>query len=231
MSWLSDRLGVHLNLRPLAAPAGGIIGGLLGGPAGAALGAGLFKAGDNLAHGDSVGHSLGQGALNAGIAGIGAGGLQALRGAFGGGAGAADAVTGAFTPGSEVGAGLSQDAITGGVSGAQGGGSSFLGNVAGGAKDVGSWIGSHPQAVGMGLQGVGQIAQSGSENALRREQARSLDLNNQSDQYAIDAKKKRDAALAPLLASFQGQAQQYANKPYQIAPNPYTTGMASSPYS
>lgn len=196
------------------------------------IGAGLAKTGDNLAHGDSFGHALGQGALNAGIAGIGAGGLQALRGAFGGGAGAADAVTGAFTPGSEAGAGTAGGYLSQApINAADSGGGSFLGSAASGAKDVGSWIGSHPQAVGMGLQGVGQIAQSGSENALRREQARSLDLNNQSDQYAIEAKKKRDAALAPLLASFQGQAQQYANKPYQIAPNPYTTGMASSPYS
>lgn len=237
-NWLADRLGIHLNLRPLAAPAGAIVGGLLGGPAGAALGAGLMKTGDNLAHGDSVGHAIGQGALNAGIAGIGAGGLQELRGAFSGGGAAADA-TGAFTPSSAVGAatGAAADTapgswspLTAGAQAAPSGGTSMLGSIGGGIKDTASWLASHPQAPGMALQGAGQIATSGSQNALLRAQAMSANLNNQNEQYAQAAKKARDAALAPLIASFQGQAQKYATNPYPIAPNPYTTGASASPY-
>lgn len=68
-SWLHTHLGVpEVNLRPYASTIGGIAGGALFGPAGAALGAGLFKTGDNLAHHDSLGHALGQGVLNAGLA-------------------------------------------------------------------------------------------------------------------------------------------------------------------
>lgn len=245
MSWLADRLGVHVNLRPYAAAAGGLIGGTLGsvvpglGTAlGAGLGAGLFKTADNKLHGDSWTHALGQGALNGGIGYLGAGGLGKLRAAFGGGGEAA----GAFAPSSSAVApsmagGIGGDVMGAGtlgggsgaagsfVSGANpGGGSSFLSGLGGAAKSAGSWLGAHPSAVSGGLQGLGEIGQMDSTNALRRAQASQLGAETAQAQQEMEAKKRRDAALAPLWAAFAGQmAHQQAN-PYQIAANPYSSG-------
>lgn len=236
MSWLSDRLGIHVNLRPLAPVAGGILGGMIGGPGGAALGAGLFKTADNKAHGDSWGHALGQGALNAGGAYLASGGLSQLRNLFGGseaGASAAGSFTpGAgydFTPGSAPsvgaspltgGSGPAGSFVSGAATGGGGAGDSFLGGLGAGAKKVGSWAAEHPNAAAGALQGVGALAGAGAQNAQTKAQTRAIDLANQSNEYEMNAKKRRDAALAPLYKLFQGDVsnwQAHVNDPVASA--------------
>lgn len=202
----------------MAAPAGYLAGGLLGGQAGAALGAGTAKFLDNKLHGDSWTHSLGQGALNAGIYGIGGPALGHLKEAFGGAKAAGD-VAGAFTPSSA--AGLGSGELGAGAADAAYGSAAGGGGFLSGTKSAGSWLASHPQAVSGALQGAGQIGQMGSENAMRKAQTTSIDLNNQQSQYEMEAKKRRDAALAPLLAAFQGMIQSQMAHPSQVAKNPY----------
>jgi hypothetical protein len=88
-SWLSKRTGIHINLRPLAPVAGGILGTLLlpgvGTALGASLGAGAGRAVDDLAHGSNIGDSLKHGAIT-GAETYGAG---KVLGALGYGRGAA----------------------------------------------------------------------------------------------------------------------------------------------
>jgi hypothetical protein len=221
MSWLANRLGIHLNLRPLAAPAGALIGGLLGGPVGAGIGAGLFKTADNKAHGDSWTHALGQGALNGVGYGVGTAGLDKLRSAFtpGSMAGASGTAPSAFTSGVDTGTGgWVADGANAAARAVPQGGSSLLSAVGNGAKTAGSWLAAHPSAVSGTLQGVGQIGSMESENAFRKAQADALKTNTAQSQYDLEIKKRRDAALAPLLAAFQGNLQ----RPYSVAANPYS---------
>lgn len=225
-SWLANRLGIHLNLRPLAPIAGGVLGGIVGGPAGAAWGAGLARGLDDKAHGSSWQDSLKHGATTGVLTYAGGKGLEKLRSAFGG-------AQPGFTPSSSApidpaenlsGVGSSGPAF--GAGGATptpsvgGGGSGFsLGSA---VKGIGSFAQKNPQATGLALQGLGNLGTMGSENAYRRAQTHALDLNNQGSEYELEAKKRRDAALAPLMALMQGQLQQRMNTPYQVAKNPYS---------
>lgn len=227
MSWLADRLGIHVNLRPLAPVAGGILGGIVGGPAGAAWGAGLARGIDDKAHGASWKDSLRSGAKTGLITYAGGKGLEKLRSAFGGAAAA-----GEFTPSSSAPldaaedlSGVARPAFGPGASSAPsggGGGSSFLSGVGSAAKGIGRFAQQNPQATGMALQGLGSIGTMGSENAQRRAQTRALELQNQGGEYDLEAKRRRDAALAPLMALFQGQMQQRMSNPYQVPKNPYS---------
>lgn len=229
-------------MRPLAAPAGAILGSMLlpgiGTALGAGLGAGAAKTADNLFHHDSIGHALGQGVLNGGAAYLGAGGLSKLKSIFDGSGDAASAagsvaqsgVPGGsmpgvqFAPSSGVGS-MIQGPGAASMSGnlAEGSSPSFLSRLGSGAASVGRFAQQNPTAAAMGLQGVGNIAQAGSENAYRKAQTHAIDLSNQQSQYEQEAKKRRDAAIAPLLALFQGQVQQLQQHPYQIGANPYTS--------
>lgn len=228
MSWLSDRLGIHLNLRPLAAPAGYLAGGLLGGQVGAGIGAGLAKFADNKLHGDSWTHSLEQGALNGAAYGVGGPALGHLKEAFGG-ANAAGGTPGAFMPSSSAPFEFGDEAAGAATGG--GGGGSFLGSVGTGAKNAGSWIASHPNAVGGALQGAGQIGAMGSENAMRKAQTTAIDQQNSQSQYELEAKKKRDAALAPLIQALMGQAQNGLANPYKPPMPSNGPHYTSSPYA
>jgi hypothetical protein len=199
LSWLSDRTGIHLNLRPLAAPIGAIAGGLLGGPAGAALGAGLFKTGDNLAHHDSLGHAVGQGVLNGALAYGGGKALESLRGAF--------------APSSAV--QQAGDLMANGSTAASGSGG-FGGTV----RSAGAFLKENPMAASMGLQAAGNLSTAGAQNDLARAQAHRLDAENSDADYELSRKRARDAALDPIRQMLLGQ---FANPTKRvIAPNPYT---------
>lgn len=73
MSWVSDRLGIHLG--NIGAPIGAAIGSVIPG-VGTAIGAGLGGAIGGLGHGDSLGSSVAQGAAGA----IGGGALSKIPG-------------------------------------------------------------------------------------------------------------------------------------------------------
>lgn len=186
------------------------------------LGAGIAKTADNKLHGDSWSHALGQGALNAGLTGIGGAGLGALKSAFGG-ANAAGEAAGSFVPSSSAPFEFGEDAVSSG-----GGGGGFLSSLGAGAKNTGSWLASHPGAVSGTLQGAGQLGTMGAENAQRKAQTTAIDLNNQQTQYDMESKKRRDAALAPLIQALMGQEQSRLANPY-TPPRPvngqhYTAG-------
>jgi hypothetical protein len=79
------------------------------------------------------------------------------------------------------------------------------------ASNFGSFAKANPMAIGAGLQGLGSMSQSGSENRLRNAQAGQLEQNTA---FEADMKKRREAALAPLYQAFLGQQQGVARNPY-----------------
>lgn len=224
MSWLSKATGIHWNIRPLAAPAGAIVGGLLGGPAGAALGAGLFKSGDNLAHGDNVLHALGQGALNAGLA-YGAGSL------FGGGGAAASGAPGQVA--TDVADPLVNQGITPTITSDVGKSvmQRVMGDAGGAASHVGDFIKNNKstlETIGSGAMGVLNAAQAKRQADIEQSRA---NAENAQIQQNIDLQKARQAAYAsmfgrPLSPGTPGMPQPAPVPPpvAQAAPNaaPYT---------
>jgi uncharacterized protein YejL (UPF0352 family) len=215
-NWLADRLGVHLNLRPLAPIAGAIVGNaLLPGIGGAALGAGLGRFADGVGNNEGFGQAAKAGVVTGGATYAGGKGLEALRGAFapssiGEQAGAVAA------PGSGVtGADIAPTSSAGG-------GFSF-GNV---ARSVGSFLDKHPGAVSMGLQGLGNIATAGAQNDLARAQVRHLASADDAADYDLQLRRNRDANLEPIRQALAGQLSALRANKYGIAPNPYlTTGI------
>jgi hypothetical protein len=213
VSWLSDRLGVHVNLRPLASVAGGVVGNMLLPGIGGYLGAGLGKMGDNLAHGDSFGHALGQGALHGGAAY----GLGALKDAF-----APSSAAGAASAGqvAQQGARQGAEGAAGGMANitaanlpqmtpppSMGGGSSFLGSLGSAAKSVGNFAKDNPNAIGAGLQGLGQISGMDGEARLNRARADQIEFENEQQ-------RARSQAMLPLLQALTGNRQPVARNPY-----------------
>ena len=97
-SWLSKRLGVHINFRPLVRPAAAIAGGLFGGPLGASLASGLAGAADDLGHGKNLGQAAVGGLKTGALTYAGAKLLPAIAGKLGMGDDAASS-------GSDVGGG------------------------------------------------------------------------------------------------------------------------------
>lgn len=243
MSWLSDRTGIHLNLRPLAPIAGAAIGSVIPG-LGTAWGAGLGRGLDDLAHGDSVGQSLKEGALAGGTSYLGGKALAQLRSAFspgsGTGAGAAaapgEAPIQAAAPVTQAPIAPPADAPIMGEPGwpgasamsalggqrPDGGAMSSLGHAFG---SIGKFAADHPNAIGQGLQGLGGIAGSSSENRLRNAQAAQL----QQQTLMADEQRKRDLARAqafgPLAQQLMGNLQNiYSSNTYGgggVAGNPY----------
>lgn len=69
MSWLSDRTGIHINLKPVAPAIGAIIGSAVPG-VGTALGAGLGRTLSGLGNGESVGKAALGGVLAGGGASV-----------------------------------------------------------------------------------------------------------------------------------------------------------------
>lgn len=212
-NWLANMTGVHVsphgshfdrdqfgNLLKNAAPVAGMF---MGGPLGAALAGGLGSAaGRGMQHGANLGNILGQGALGAGIAGAGNGGMHALQAAF--------------SPSSAAGAASSGfGAAPGG--GWQAYGAQALGNpdpgvlsklgsgIGSAASGIGHFAASNPMATAQGLQGIAQIPQMGSENRLRNAQANQMEQQAGESAYDFQTRKARDAALEPLRRALMAQ--------------------------
>lgn len=93
-----------------------------------------------------------------------------------------------------------------------------LGRAANVARDVGSFAKNNSTAVGMGLQGIGNLASAGSENRLNDAQADALEQRTNETAYDFEQRKRREEALKGLwspLGSAIGSS--YAG----IAANPY----------
>jgi hypothetical protein len=228
LSWLSDRIGIHLGNvgGPIGAAIGSFIPGI-GTTAGAALGQGLGAWG----HGDGVKSALLQGGLTYG----GGKALEGLQHAFTGGGAASGGVQQAGAPMGSAGGFedpsdlLHPDAFAHASSpsgafapssAASGGGQGFLGKVGTGLSNA--WE-KNPGSV---LQGAGSVAGAfgnmGANNANTRygnAQADALEMDNEQ-------KKRRDAAMEPFRRALAGQFSQLGQ--YHIAPNPYGTG--ANPY-
>lgn len=237
MSWLSDRTGIHLNLRPLAPIAGGALGGLLGGPAGAAWGSGLGRGLDDLAHGQNIGQSLKEGALTGGATYLGGKALQQLGGMFQPSSAPLPTNT-QYTPGADGGwSGPPGTAFNAGAAAGGGAGAPPIGGGGGGAMDrlgsmlgnAGGWAAKNPNAIGGALQGLGNMAGASSENRLRNAQA------SQLEQTAMETEeqRKRDLARAqafgPLAQSLMGQLQTMYGQNSAIRPDPYLTPGGGKP--
>lgn len=215
--------GIHFdrhtfgNLLKNVSPAAGLLG-----PGGIALAGGMSALGD-LGRGKNIGQSLGGSIGNMALAG----GASAAKSHMG-------QLKGLFSPGS--GGGASTPGATGMMSNGNGG---YIGYGAEHAPDAGgmsnplaglghalsgagNFAAKNPQAIGMGLQGIGNMASAGSENRLRDAQASRLETQNQLDLDEQAAQKRRAEALAPFLQSLIGQAQQRTQ--WQPPPNPYGVG-------
>lgn len=226
--WIGDRTGLHVGhaLQQAGHAVGGVLdnkwtkGGLAAALAASGVGtpmAMMLMGGEGL-----LGGALHEGgglrdAVSSGVKGAGYGALagsagQALRSAFAPSSAGASFGAGSASPGAAEafsGPGMMTAPAASGASSAAGGGlASTLKTIGGFAKD-------NPNAIGMGLQGVGGLASAGSENALRHAQADQLAAQTRSMQNEEEEKKRRAAALQPLLAALMGNM----GKP--VAPNPY----------
>ncbi len=210
MSWLSDRLGIHLNLRPLAAPAGAVVGGIFGGAPGAALGAGLAKTADNKLHGDSWGHALGQGALNAAGYGLGAEFapqfFPGLKGAGGAASGAGATAADAGIPDTPMlGSGAAESFAPSSASLGSTAAPSQSSALLSGLKGAGSVLKDNPLV-------AGQVA-SGVLNA--RQGSQQLDFEKQQYNDEQERRKRIAQILGPIY-------QQMMAGRTPVAPNPYS---------
>lgn len=224
-NWLANGTGIHLsphhasfnrdqfgNLLKNVAPAAFLIPGI--GPGMAAGIGGLGSAlGRGIQHGSNLGDILKQGASGAAIAGGGAQGMQALRGAF-----APSSVAQVSSQGS--GFGLPTTTVGQGANGAynaaqavggQGGNGFSLGHALSG---VGHFAQQNPTAVGQGLQGIAGISQAGSENRLRNAQANAMEQQAGESAYDFQTRKSRDAALEPLRRALMAQLGQSVTPGY-----------------
>lgn len=205
-NWLAQATGIHIsphhasfnrdqfgNLLKNVAPVAGMF---MGGPLGAALAGGLGSAaGRGMQHGANLGNILGQGALGAGIAGAGNGGMHALQAAFS--PSSAVSTAGEWgSPASGLNAGRAGQAV------AQLGEPSRLGSALSG---VGHFAHDYPGAISGGLQGIAQIPQMGSENRLRNAQANQMEQQAGESAYDFQTRKARDAALEPLRRALMAQ--------------------------
>lgn len=235
MSWLSNFwshnrnfLGNALkNVSPAAFLIPGVgplaAAGLAG--AGSALGRGIQK-------GANVGDILRQGVQGAGEAYLGGrltGGqghsLAKLKSLFTGGGGGSPAAQSArelarmpgvqFTPSSNVVQGPGTAALNLGTVGGLGGGGagvSAAANAAAGTPAAASRLSQalkftkdNPLAVGMGLQGAGQLASLPAENRLKRAQQAAMEFDTERQREELDRQRARDEALAPLWKLFEAQ--------------------------
>lgn len=185
MSWLSQKTGVHLNLRPLAPVAGGILGSILlpgvGTALGTAIGAGAAGTADSLAHRENIGQALGHGALDAGLAYGGA----KIMGAMGYGRDAAGQAS--STPASAGGGTAATVGTTGTNAAVQAAGSQA-------AKSGGLSLADKLAIGSTALQGIGGIA-----GGIAQGQQQQL-AQNAFNQYS----PLRQSAIAALQGSVAG---------------------------
>jgi hypothetical protein len=221
MSWLSGliqrnrgwagnalkNVSPFLALTPLGIPAA-----LAGGALGRAIQPGA-KIGDIAKSG------LSNAALGAGVQG----GMGALRSAFspsssaaaasyGGAPGAAAGPIG----GQVMGVGTLTGPAGSGLAQGGGGGPGLLSQLGGALGKVGGFAESHPHAIEMGL---GALDTSKRDYLKAQTDALTQNTGMNAEQWALQ--KRRQDALAPLLAAFAGQLQTMQQHPYQIASNPY----------
>jgi hypothetical protein len=211
-NWLANATGVHIsphrsyinrdqmgNALKNIAPAAFLIPGI-GTAAAMGLG-GLGSAfGRGIQHGANIGNILGQGLSGAAIAGGGAQGMNALRGAF-----APSSVTAAPSGfASAPGGGWQAIGAQAGDSG-PGLASSFGQGLGHAASGVAHFAKEYPMAVSGGLQGIGAIANSGSENRLRNAQADAMQRQADESDYEFQQRKARDLALEPLRRALAAQ--------------------------
>lgn len=204
MSWLSTFIDNNRNVAGDAIKYGSDLAAPFTGPF-APLVAGLGNAAGTALHkGTNVGDIAGSGVTGAAIGGAEYG----LGKAFGAGSGAAAGSSPAsYVPGPD--GGWVAKGIANNVP------KDLAGSAWSAVKDVGSWAGKHPEAVGQGLTALSQAP-------VNAAQARRMALLNQQDEYTLARQKARDQALNPIWQALAGQAQGYLNKPRTIAPNPYT---------
>lgn len=84
----------------------------------------------------------------------------------------------------------------------------------------------HPNAVGMSLQGVGNLATAGTENRINEANARLLEQKLGESDYEFQQRRARDLALEPLRRALAQQLGTSIGTPKTVAPNPYTLSMA-----
>jgi len=221
MSWLSKHTGIHLNLRPLAPVAGGILGSLLlpgvGTAFGASLGAGAGRSVDDLAHGSNIGDSLKQGLITGGET-YGAGKVLGALGYGGGGGYGRDAAnqvssTAADGPFDVHDLGLPGAAPAAGPSAAvQAAG---VGAGAQATPKAGMSLADKFAIASMGLQGLGGIAggvAQGQELGFQKQQA----MNRQN---ALNAGLGRLQGYSPQQFTAQSPFAQTPQAPQAGPPN------------
>lgn len=188
------------NLSPAAALVPGV----------GVVGAGLLSAAGDLARGKNVKQAALGGVENAALGG----GLASLAGKAGIGTGAhlGFGLGGAqtATPAVNIGPlpGASAMGVPGGVGPASGltetvAGTpgNFAGHLLSAGKGLAGFAEAHPNATSGALQGLGSITSSGSENRLRNAEAAQLEQKTGETQFDFDARKRREAALAPIWSS------------------------------
>lgn len=211
-------------MRPLAPIAGGVLGSVVGGPAGAALGAGLFRTGDDLAHGQNIGQSLRDGAVS-GATGYGVAKVGSLLSdyyspdlsdvAAQGKTLPVSLTPGAnYLPGFAAAAGdVAKPALPGILTRAGAVAGSLL-------RDAGSDVASHPSAVaGIGNAAV-QYGDLRQKAADRAEWSRRFDLQQQ----IYEDERKRREMMGQALA----QIAQLVGPRFGLGPNALASGAAAA---
>lgn len=239
-NFLANATGIHIspsrsyfnrdqfgNALKNVAPAAGLIPGV-GAGLGALLGGVGSALGRGVQHGANFGDILKQGASGAAIGAAGGQltqghGLAGLKSRFGGGfsPGSSPSTTqGAFNGYTSNGNGSWAATGSVGAPGTPAPGESLASKIGSGLSGVAGFAKDNPTAIGMGLQGIGNIAGAGAENRLKNAQAGSLEEQTQVAQAEQEAAKRRAAALAPFLQSLMGQMGQIGAGTF--SKNPYT---------
>lgn len=244
MSWFSKHFGITLdnhslgNLLKNASPAFAMTPLGLAGVAGASALGDLGRNKHNL--GGIAAGALGNVGIGAGVRGLS--GAFGGAGATGGGSASTSSAGGAtgpsldqlaagkppaigMTPGTHSGAFGAAPAASGpstsmgALSNAAGGvhpgaAAPQMAQAPGAIKKTASFLGDHSNAIGMGLQGLGQLSTSGAQNRMAKTQADAM-------QYELEQRRKRDLALEPLRRALAGQMDQLTKGSGPVAPNPY----------
>lgn len=197
-------------------------GTVIGGPAGLALAGAGSALGQAALPGSNLGDILKSGVKGAATAGalnkVGGLAKRALPGPSLPGAGAPPVPSvpsvATSTPTSAL------DAIEplpgGDIAGARSLGSKLLDPV----RAVGNFAKDNATAVGLGLQGAGELVGAGSENRLRNAEAAALERRADETLYDFEQRKRRDAQLAPLWSALGQTVGSRISAP-PIAANPY----------
>lgn len=100
----------------------------------------------------------------------------------------------------------------------------FLSRTLDAGKSTANWLGNHDKTASALLSTAGDVLDP-TEEQLNREQARRLRLQSEADEYELQQRKARDAAMEPLRQALYGSlGSQIGNNYAQIAKNPYGGG-------